>query len=88
MGREVHRDADMAVPERLHHDARVNPLRNQQGGTGVPEIVQTEVNRTGFLGDLISLAQGVLVEEWRSDFRSEGVGYVGVTSCASRTRFV
>jgi hypothetical protein len=25
------------------------------------------------------LAQGGLVEEWRSDFRSEGVGYVGVT---------
>jgi len=40
---EIHRDADLAVPERLHHDSGVNGLSDQQRGAGVPQSLETNV---------------------------------------------
>lgn len=39
---DVHRDADLAVPKDLHHDARSHPGGGEDRGAAVPSIVQAD----------------------------------------------
>ena len=39
----IHRDADLAVAEDLHHHARVDALHKQQRGAGMAKVVEASM---------------------------------------------
>ncbi len=43
----VHGQADLAVAENIHHDTRLDPLRQQQQRTGMTQIVEALFGKTG-----------------------------------------
>lgn len=47
----VHRDADLRVPEDLHHDARRDSGRGKKSGRAMASVVQPDDADAGRLGD-------------------------------------
>jgi hypothetical protein len=44
---DIQRDRDARMSQQLAHDLRVDPLGEQEGGTRVPEIVESRVRQPG-----------------------------------------
>jgi hypothetical protein len=51
VGVDVHGDADLRVPEDLHHDAGRDPGSREEGGCAVTSVVQPDHAEAGGLGD-------------------------------------
>jgi hypothetical protein len=80
---DVHRDADLAVAERLHHDARMNALC-QQRCTGVPQIVDAHRRELGLAENRLELPPDVTLIERSADAAREPDRRVGLAMSSNR----
>lgn len=80
----VEGDADVGVPEHLGDDLRVDALREQQGGAGVPQVVEANVRQPRLLEERLEVPRdevlrvvGRYVSEWPSGGLDPGEGDAG-----------
>ena len=63
----VEREADLALSQRLRHDARVNSVHQQEGRASVAEIVDSDHGKIRFQQDRVETSADVALIERRPD---------------------
>jgi hypothetical protein len=62
----IHSQADLAVPAALHHDARMDPLGEQQRGTGM-KVMEALVWQPSLAQDALKVPGDIPGIQWRAD---------------------
>ena len=55
----VYRYCDRAVAKEFHGDARMDALRQEKRGAGVPEVVKPSCGKSGATKSILEMSEGV-----------------------------